>query len=68
MATTIVNPAPSNNSSDNNWMGFLIGGIVLIVFVGLVFIYVLPILQGLGGGGIQVNVPKNIDVKVQQSK
>lgn len=66
MATTIINPAPSNNSS-NNGIGFLVGVIVLIVFAVIVVIYVLPYFRQ-GFGGVQVNVPKNIDVKVQQSK
>lgn len=70
MATTIINPPPSNNgSSGNNGMGFLLGAIVLVVFAVLFFVYGLPYLQGLtGNGGVQVNVPKNIDVKVEQSK
>ena len=69
MATTIVNPAPSNNSSNNNGMGFLIGAIVLIVFAILFFVYALPYIRGLSGnGGVQVNVPKSINVNVQQSK
>lgn len=70
MATTIVNPAPSNNSSDNNGMGFLLGIIVLVIFGFLFFIYGLPYIRGLSGGngGVQVNIPKSIDVKVQQSK
>lgn len=69
MATTIINPAPNNNSSDNNGMGFLLGIIVLIVFVILFFVYALPYVRGLTGSGrIQVNVPKSIDVNVKQSK
>ena len=70
MATTIINPAPSNNSSDNNGMGFLIGAVVLVVFAVLFFVYALPYIRGFSGGngGVQVNVPKSIDVKVQQSK
>lgn len=71
MATTIINPTPNNNSSDNSGLGFLIGAIVLIVFVVLFFIYGLPLLRGLGGNGeVQVNipVPKTIDVNVQQAK
>ncbi|HUD05121.1 MAG TPA: hypothetical protein VMR59_03985 [Patescibacteria group bacterium] len=69
MATTIINPAPSNNSSNNNGMGFLIGAIVLIVFAVLFFVYALPYIRGLSGsGGIQVNVPKSINVNVQQTK
>jgi hypothetical protein len=68
MATTIVNPAPNNNSSDNNGMGFLVGAIVLIVFVVLFFVYALPYIRGLNSSGIQVNVPKSINVNVKQSK
>jgi len=71
MATTIINPAPNTNTSNGNGMGFLIGGMVLIVFLVLLFAYALPYVRGLGSigsGGIQVNVPKSVDVKVQQSK
>jgi hypothetical protein len=69
MATTIINPAPSDNSSNNNGMGFLIGVIVLVVFVALLLVYALPFIRGLSGkGGIQVNLPKSVNVNVQQSK
>ena len=69
MATTIVNPAPSNNSSGNNGTGFLVGIIVLIVFAVLFFVYALPYIRGIGGNnGVQVNVPKSIDVNVKQTK
>jgi hypothetical protein len=71
MATTIVNPAPNNNSSTGSGMGFLLGAIVLIVFLALFFVYALPFIRGLSGsGGVQVTVPvpKNINVNVQQSK
>ena len=69
MATTIINPTPSNNSSGNNGVGFLIGVLVLIVFAVLFFVYGLPLLRGLSGSsGVQINVPKSIDVKVQQSE
>jgi hypothetical protein len=70
MATTIINPTPVANSSDSNGMGFLIGGVVLIVFAVIFFVYALPYIRsfGSGSGGVQVNVPKSINVKVQQSK
>ena len=67
MATTIVNPAPSN-SSEGNGMSILIGAIVLIVFLALFFVYALPYIRGLSSSGLQVNVPKNINVNVQQTK
>lgn len=70
MATTIINPPANTNSSDNNnGMGFLVAAIVLIVFIVLFFVYALPYIRGLsGGGGVQVNVPKSINVNVKQSK
>lgn len=68
MATTIINPAPNNDSS-NNGVGFLVGVIVLIVFGVIFFVYGLPLLRGLiGNGEIQVNLPENVDINVQQSK
>lgn len=67
MATTIVNPPANNNSS--NGMGFLVGAIILIVFGVIFFVYGLPLLRGLmGSNGVQVNIPKTIDVNVKQSK
>jgi hypothetical protein len=69
MATTIVNPAPSKNSSTGSGMGFLLGAIVLIVFLALFFVYALPFIRGLSGGvQVTVPVPKNINVNVQQTK
>lgn len=69
MATTIINPAPNKNPSGNNGMGFLVGAIILIVFAFLFFVYALPYIQGLSGNnGVQVNVPKSIDVNVKQTK
>lgn len=67
MATTIINPAPSNGSSGNG-MGFLIGVILLILVGGLLFYYGVPALQRMTSGGVQVNIPKDINVQVQQSK
>lgn len=64
MATTIVNPGPSNNES-NSGMGFLLGAIALIVFAVIVVVYFLPYFRQ-GFGGIQVNVPKDVNVNVQQ--
>lgn len=72
MATTIINPAPTNNTTTDNGMGFLLGIIVLIVFGFIFFIYGFPlirqVLNGIGSGGINVTLPKTVDVKVQQAK
>jgi len=68
MATTIINPAQTGNDSGNNGSGFLLGVIILIVFVILFFVYIIPYLQHGLGGGAQINVPKDVNVKVQQGK
>lgn len=72
MATTIINPAPANNSTTDNGMGFLLGIILIIAFGFLFFFYGFPLikqgLSGLGSGGVQINLPKTVDVNVQQAK
>lgn len=69
MATTIINPATNNNAFDGNGVSLLVGGIVLIVSVLLFFVFTMPLIRGFSGnGGVQVTVPKNIDINVKQSK
>jgi len=72
MTTTIINPAPTNNPTTDSGMGFLLGIIVLIASGIIFFIYAFPLirqaLNGVGSGGINITLPKTIDVKVQQTK
>jgi len=71
MATTIINPAPGvSNTSNDSWVGLLLGGIVITVFVILFVVYAVPMIRGLSGNGkgIQVNLPKSVNVNVQQAK
>ncbi len=68
MATTIVNAPPANNSSGDNGMGFLIGIIMLLVVGGLFYYYGLPYLRQMTSGGVQINVPKDVNINVKQSK
>lgn len=71
MATTIINPSPNNESSKSNGIAFLIGIVVLVLFAILFFVYGLPYLRGLSGGGrinVNIPVPNKIDVKVEQTK
>lgn len=65
MATIVNNPAPNDSGGG---MGFLLGVIILVAVGVLFFIYGLPYLQQLTSGGVQVNVPKDINVTVQQQK
>ncbi len=68
MATTIINPTPNTNPT-NNGMAFLFGMILLIVCVALFIFYVVPYINGVSGDkGVQVNVPKTIDINVKQTK
>jgi len=67
MATVINNPATPADTSGNG-MGFFLGVIILLLFFFLLLYYGLPALQHGMGSGVQVNVPKNINVKVQQQK
>lgn len=72
MATTIINPPQNNNSSSDNGMGFLLGIVILVVLGILFMIYGLPVirqgLNGLGGSGVEINVPDKVDVNVKQDK
>lgn len=71
MPTTIINPSPNNNSSNNNGVAFLIGIIIFIAFAVLFFVYGLPYIKGLGGSGevnVNIPVPENIDIKVQKTE
>jgi hypothetical protein len=65
MATIVNNPAPTNSGdSGGNGMGFLLGVIILILFVlGLLYVG-LPYLRS-GFGSPQVNVPDHVNVNVQ---
>lgn len=64
MATVVNNPAPSSDSSGSG-MGFLLGIIILILFViGLLYLG-LPHLRSGFGGGTQINIPDKVDVNVQ---
>lgn len=72
MSTTIINPSPTNSSTTDSGMGFFLGIIVLIAFGFIFFIYGFPLikqtLNGFGSGGINVTLPKTVDIKVQQTK
>lgn len=70
MATTVVNSTPGQATSDNG-MGYVLGILLFIVFLGVLLYFGLPYLsRGVGGGtaGTSVNVPSHMDVNVQHSK
>ena len=71
MATIVNNPPVNTDNGSGN--GFLIGIILLIVFVVLFVFYGLPLLGNAGGANQgaqapQVNIPGKIDVNVNQPK
>ncbi len=52
MTTVVNNPTPTPNGGGN---GFLIGIIILVVFVSILLYFAIPAIQNMGP--IQVNVP-----------
>ncbi len=69
MTDTIVNTPASTQDSGNNGMGFLLGVIVLVVFLLLFIFYALPYLRSsFMGSSPQVNIPSHYDVNVKQTK
>lgn len=62
--TVINNTAPASQPAGNNGMGFLLGVIVLILFVMGVFYYGLPLLRSSVPTTPTVNVPGKVDVNV----
>lgn len=67
MATIVNNPPASSEQGSGNGMGFFLGIIALIIFIAIVFIYVLPYVRN-GLGGMQVNVPSDINVNLHNTK
>lgn len=52
MATIVNTPAPQQ---DSGGMGLIIGGVILITFLGILVFYGIPALRNMGP--IEVNVP-----------
>jgi hypothetical protein len=70
MTTVVNNPAPS---SDSGGSGFLIGAIVLVVFIAILLYFGIPAIGRMGPAQVnvpapQVNVPNKIDVTVTPAK
>jgi hypothetical protein len=68
MPTTVVNPSPNNGAGSGSGLGFLMAAVVLVLFVFVFFYYGLPVLKQQTGASPQINVPKSLDVNLQQSK
>lgn len=65
--TTIVNNPPSSNDSGGG-MGMIIGLAFVVVLVILFFLYGLPAIRQMQSGGVQINVPSQVDVNVKQTQ
>jgi hypothetical protein len=66
MATIINTPAPQQ---DSGGMGLIIGGIILITFLGILVFYGIPALRNMGP--VEVNVPApqvNVEAPVIQTE
>lgn len=55
MTTVVNNPAPVNESGDKSGNGFLIGIVLIIIFLGVILYFAIPALKNMQP--IQVNVP-----------
>lgn len=67
MATIVNNPAPAESNTGSSGFGFLLGAILLVVFLFVLISYLLPALRSgmTAGGGTSVTVPDKINVNVQ---
>lgn len=61
---TIVNNPPGESTSWGGGMSFLLGVILLIVFLAILFMYILPAV-GFNLGGTQINVPRDFNVNIR---
>lgn len=70
MATVINNPASGGSNEGGDGMGFLVGVVLLIIFVVFLFYYGLPAIRSSIGGGVspQINVPGKIDININGTK
>lgn len=55
MENIVNNPAPAQGSGNSGGSGFLVGVIVLIIFVGILLYFGIPAIRNMGP--LQVNVP-----------
>jgi len=67
MATTIVN-TPAADSNANDGSGFLVSVILIVIFAVFVFYFGVPYFRQMTSKGVQINIPKDINVNVQQTK
>ena len=52
MTTVVNNPTPNG---DNGGSGFLIGAVILVIFVAILLYFAIPAIKNMGP--VQVNVP-----------
>ena len=63
----VNNTAPASSDSGNG-LGFLMGVVLLIIFVVLLVYYGIPAIRGAAGSSSpQINVPGKVDVNVHQN-
>lgn len=61
-----MNDVQHSHDHSTGGMGFLLGIILLVLFLYLLFVYGLPALRGGGGGGTNITVPEQVDLNVNQ--
>ena len=69
---TIVNTTPGTTEGNGSSVGTVLSVILVLAFIGLLFYYGLPMMQGAGSGATQtpqapqIQVPEKMDVNVNQ--
>lgn len=65
MATIVNNPAPASSDGGGNGMGFMLGVVILVLFVLGLLYYGLPALRNMSVNP-QINVPDKVNVNITQ--
>jgi hypothetical protein len=77
----VIHEHTSGTTESTGGMGFVLGILLIIIFVWALFVYGIPLMRGGGGGGTtnnttnttipdtgnpQINVPDKVDVNLNQ--
>jgi len=67
MATIVNNPPSNVQHTEESGFNFIIGIVLLLLFLYVLFVYLIPAIPR-GFGGTQVNVPSQLNVNLHQTK
>jgi len=67
MATIVNNPPTTTSSNEGSSMGVVVGVIIALVILALVLMWGVPFLRGTSRSGVNVDIPKDINVNVNRT-